>query len=66
MNNEFEKKHRHFDSGHFRGNFSSLLDPEKALKEIGLKTGGSLLDAGCGEGRFSIPASEIVGGSGKV
>ena len=62
MSNEFEEKHyRHF------GNSSKmLLDPEKTLKEIGLKTGDSLLDAGCGEGSFSIPASEVVGDSGKV
>ncbi|MDI6850995.1 MAG: class I SAM-dependent methyltransferase [bacterium] len=66
MSNEFERKHRYFDSGRFRGHFGSLFDFEKALREIGLKTGDTLLDAGCGEGRFSIPASEIVGVSGKV
>ena len=66
MSNEFEEKHHHFNSGHLRGYFSSLLDPEKALKEIGLKTGDTLLDAGCGEGRFSIPASQIIGEHGKV
>ncbi|HBT38888.1 MAG: hypothetical protein H5T93_02700 [Pseudothermotoga sp.] len=66
MSNEFERKHRHFGSGRFRGHFSSLFDFEKALREIGIKTGNILLDAGCGEGRFSIPASETVGDSGKV
>ncbi|HAF07104.1 MAG: methyltransferase domain-containing protein [bacterium] len=66
MSNEFERKHRHSGSGHFRGHFSSLFDSEKALRAIGLKRGDTLLDAGCGEGRFSIPALEIVGDRGKV
>lgn len=42
------------------------LDVERILKEIGLEVGNAFLDAGCGEGRFSIAASRIVGGSGKV
>lgn len=66
MNNGSEKRHRHFDSGHLRGNSRGFLDYKKALKEIELKKGDILLDAGCGVGRFSIPASEIVGDSGKV
>lgn len=66
MNNEFEERHRHFGTGHFGGYFSSLLDAERALREIGLETGDTLLDAGCGDGRFSVSASEIVGDSGKV
>ena len=61
MSNKFEKRHNHFG-----GNFSNLLDAEKVLREIELKTSNTLLDIGCGEGRFSIPASEIVGGNGKV
>ena len=36
------------------------------LEEIGLKTGDTLLDVGCGEGRFSVPASKIVGVEGRV
>ena len=66
MSNKFEGNDHHFHFGHF-GRFTGiLLDPEKALKEIGLKKGDSLLDAGCGEGSFSIPASKIVGDNGKV
>jgi len=61
MNNEFKEKHRHFDSGRFRGNINSLINAEKALGKIGLKTVDAFLDAGCGEGRFSSPASDIVG-----
>lgn len=66
MSKEFEEKHHHFGSGYVRGYFRHLLDSQKALKEIGLEEGNTLLDAGCGEGRFSIPASEIVGDNGKV
>jgi ubiquinone/menaquinone biosynthesis C-methylase UbiE len=36
------------------------------LEEIGLQRGQTLLDAGCGEGRFAIPAASIVGSEGKV
>jgi ubiquinone/menaquinone biosynthesis C-methylase UbiE len=66
MSNEFEEKTHHFGFGHFGRFTNALLDPEKVLKEIGLKGGDTLLDAGCGEGTFSIPASEIVGDSGKI
>jgi len=66
MSNKFEKRHNHSGSGHFDGNFSNLLDARKVLREIELKTSNTLLDIGCGEGRFSIPASKIVGDNGKV
>jgi ubiquinone/menaquinone biosynthesis C-methylase UbiE len=66
MSNKFQKRHNHFGSGNFGGYFSNLLDAENTLKEIGLKTGNTLLDAGCGDGRFSILASEIVGDNGKI
>ena len=66
MSNKFEKRHNHFGSGHFGGIFSNLLDAKKVLREIELKTSNTLLDIGCGEGRFSISASEIVGDNGKV
>lgn len=66
MNNEFEEKNHRFGFGHFGRYSRTLLDPENTLKEIGLETGETFLDAGCGEGRFSISASEIVGNNGKV
>jgi ubiquinone/menaquinone biosynthesis C-methylase UbiE len=43
-----------------------ILDPEMVLKEIGIPPGATLLDAGCGAGRFSIPAASLVGQQGKV
>ncbi|MCK4816214.1 class I SAM-dependent methyltransferase, partial [bacterium] len=41
-------------------------DGIKFLREIGVKKGQSLLDFGCGEGHYAIPASKIVGKNGKV
>jgi ubiquinone/menaquinone biosynthesis C-methylase UbiE len=43
-----------------------VLDPEAVLKEIGILPGVALLDAGCGEGRFSIPAAALVGERGRI
>ena len=39
---------------------------ELALKEIGLKKGQIVLDFGCGDGYYTIPAAKIVGDKGKV
>jgi ubiquinone/menaquinone biosynthesis C-methylase UbiE len=39
---------------------------EKFLREIGLKKGQKVLDFGCGEGHYTIPAAKIVGRQGKV
>lgn len=55
------KRHEH------RGRSSrGILDPEKILMYMDLKTGDKFLDAGCGEGHFSIAASRIVGGEGRI
>lgn len=48
------------------GHLAAVLDPNRVLEEIGLETGDTLLDVGCGEGRFSAPASKIVGVEGRV
>ena len=54
-------------SGHdWVGNLGPALDPERVLQEIGLKPGQTMLDVGCGEGRFSVIAAAIVGAEGKV
>jgi len=36
------------------------------LKRIGIKTGLSVLDFGCGSGTYTIPAGKIVGKQGRV
>jgi ubiquinone/menaquinone biosynthesis C-methylase UbiE len=61
MIEEAGKRHEH------RGRSSrGILEPEKILKEMDLKGGDRLLDAGCGDGYFSIAASPMVGKEGRV
>jgi ubiquinone/menaquinone biosynthesis C-methylase UbiE len=52
----------HWSGRHLEG----VLDPEAILAEIGITRGQSLLDAGCGEGRFAIPAASMLGDEGKL
>jgi ubiquinone/menaquinone biosynthesis C-methylase UbiE len=42
------------------------MDPENILPGAGLKPGMVIVDIGCGQGYFAIPAARIVGKSGKV
>ncbi len=44
----------------------SWQNPWQALRDIGLKTGMTFVDVGCGSGFFSLPAAKIVGPEGKV
>jgi len=63
MTHKFDVKNKHkLDNAQRR----SMLPPEKTLMTLGLKEGDIMADIGCGIGYFSIPASEIVGNSGKV
>ena len=39
---------------------------ESFLKDIGIKKGQTVLDFGCGEGHYTIPAARVVGENGKV
>ena len=41
-------------------------DPEKILADIGLSSGSTFIDLGCGRGFFAIPAAKIVGNDGTV
>ncbi len=54
--------------GHYHAGRSSkaFLDAERVIREIGLNNGDKFLDVGCGEGRFSIAASKLIGSQGKV
>jgi len=40
--------------------------PMERLQKVGLQEGQTVLDYGCGIGSYVIPASKIVGASGKV
>ncbi len=41
-------------------------NPEAILGEIGLRSGLTFIDIGCGDGFFTIPAAKIVGETGRV
>jgi len=41
-------------------------DGERFIKDIGIKKGHIVLDFGCGEGHYTIPAAKVVGREGKV
>jgi ubiquinone/menaquinone biosynthesis C-methylase UbiE len=43
-----------------------MLDAMKILKDIGLIEGDRFLDAGCGDGYFSVAAAKVVGDGGRV
>ncbi|MFA7199246.1 MAG: methyltransferase domain-containing protein [Methanoculleus sp.] len=40
--------------------------PESVLEEIGLRTGETFIDVGCGDGFFALPAARIIGPHGRV
>jgi ubiquinone/menaquinone biosynthesis C-methylase UbiE len=41
-------------------------EPDAILAEIGLQSGSTFVDIGCGNGFFALPAARIVGEKGKV
>jgi ubiquinone/menaquinone biosynthesis C-methylase UbiE len=43
-----------------------MMDPDVILPKIGLKPGMTLVDIGCGQGFFAIPAARIAGPKGHV
>jgi len=56
-----EQRHEH----HGRSS-RGLLDPTNVLESLHLRIGDTFLDAGCGDGYFSLAASEFIGGEGRV
>lgn len=51
---------------HKGGSSKWLLDAKRVVKEIDLEKGDTFLDLGCGDGYFSIAASAVVGGKGRI
>jgi len=41
-------------------------DGERFLREIGIREGHIVLDFGCNEGHYAIPAAKVVGSKGRV
>jgi ubiquinone/menaquinone biosynthesis C-methylase UbiE len=56
----------HSDHNHTGLSSEGLMDAEYVLYKIGLKKGQQFLDAGSGDGFFTIPAARMVGPEGKV
>ncbi len=54
-------KFRHDESGR-----RQWQNPDAILVEIGLRSGMTFVDVGCGGGFFAIPAAKIVGEEGRV
>jgi ubiquinone/menaquinone biosynthesis C-methylase UbiE len=44
----------------------AALQPKSLLRRLGLRSGDTLADIGCGPGFFTIPAAEIVGEDGVI
>ena len=63
MTHKFDAKNKHKLDNEKR---RELLPPEETLIKLGLHKGDIIADIGCGIGYFTIPASKIVGESGKV
>ncbi len=63
MTHKFDAKNKHKLDNEKR---RELLPPEETLIKLGLHEGDIMADIGCGIGYFTIPASKIVGDSGKV
>jgi len=51
---------------HYGMSSEDFLDAENIISTIHLEEGQTVLDIGCGEGRFSLAASSIVGDCGQV
>lgn len=63
MTHKFDAKNKHKLDNEQR---KELLPPEQTLISLGLEEGAIVADIGCGIGYFTIPASKIVGESGKI
>ena len=57
--------HPHPPHGAGKSSFD-LIDPEKLFAALHLQPGDTILDLGCGEGRYALPLARLVGKSGQL
>lgn len=62
MNSHHHSRHKALNEGERR----KWQNPEAILAEIGMRSGLTFMDIGCGEGFFAIPAARMAGKSGKI
>jgi ubiquinone/menaquinone biosynthesis C-methylase UbiE len=55
--------HRFFDNEKGRRKWQN---PEAILVDVGVRTGLTFVDVGCGDGFFALPAARLVGNEGRV
>jgi ubiquinone/menaquinone biosynthesis C-methylase UbiE len=58
-------QHPHPPHGAGKSSFD-LLDSEKLFAALPLQPRGTVLDLGCGEGRYALPLARLVGKSGQL
>lgn len=63
MPNKFDARNRNTLLSDER---QATLQPEQLLRSLGLATGQTMADIGCGPGFFTLPAADIVGPHGLV
>jgi ubiquinone/menaquinone biosynthesis C-methylase UbiE len=57
--------HPHPPHGAGKSSFD-LLDPEKLFPALRLQPGETVLDLGCGEGRYALPLARLLGAAGQL
>lgn len=55
-----------FDFGKKMPPGTNFINPEAVIKELGIKSGMSVADFGCGTGYFSLPLARALGSEGVV
>ena len=58
-------EHPHPPHGAGKSSFD-LIDPERLFPALHLKPGETVVDLGCGEGRYTLPLASRVGPEGTV
>ena len=68
INEQKKNQQQHIHHHHHHAGMSSkvFLDAKYVLEQFGELLGKTIVDIGCGDGHFSVAASELVGDSGKI